>query len=170
MKNKNQEPILIGIKRIKDISFSIFEEKIIPDPNRMIKIEFQNTVSFNTDMDILNFTFRVYYHYENESVENILLDAKVQNIFAIPNLKRFLKSPTHLDLPDGLVQALTAMTIAHTRAMVAKNSAGTMLQDVLIPIVNVADVASFFFPKNFHEQPDHAPIQTPYQRAKAKNS
>jgi hypothetical protein len=151
MENQHLEPLQFGMVRIKDISFSLHEERLSQDPSKIIKIEFQNIFGFNISTNILNLTLRVYFHYEDESPEFTLVDTSVQNLFLVENLKIYQINDSVLDLPIDFLKTLVSLTISHTRAITSKNLAGTAMQGLFLPIVNLEEVTKNFFPEKFRE-------------------
>jgi hypothetical protein len=151
MENQPKEPLQFGIVRIKDISFSIHEERISPDPVKIIKVEFQNTFGFNISNGIIIMTLRVYFHYQDESPDLTLVDTSVQNLFQVQNLKQYQINETAVDLPIDFLKTIVSLTISHTRAITSKNLAGTVMQNLFLPIVNLEEVTRHFFPESFKE-------------------
>jgi hypothetical protein len=149
MGKEPKEPIQFGIIRIKDISFVLHEERISPNPAKVIKIEFQNTFGYDLANNFINLTLRVYFHYEDEGPELPLMDTAVQNIFLVPNLSSYQLNDTALDLPIDFLKTLVSLTISHTRAITAKNLAGTAMQNLFLPVVNLDDVTKNFFPASY---------------------
>ena len=153
MENQFKEPLQFGIVRIKDISFALNEERLSPDPEKIIKIEFQNTFGFNLSNGIINMTLRVYFHYEDESPNLTLVDTSVQNLFQVQNLKQYQVNKDAVDLPIDFLKTIVSLTISHTRAITSKNLAGTAMQNLFLPIVNLEEVTRHFFPESFKETP-----------------
>ena len=151
MDKLSKEQLQFAIVRIKDIAFSINEDRLSPDPNKLIKIEFQNTFAFNVETNIINMTFRVYYHYEDQPNDITLFDTSVQNLFQVQNLKNYIVNEKELDLPNDFLKTIVSMTISHSRAITAKNLAGTAMQNILLPIINLDEITRHFFPGNFKE-------------------
>ena len=144
MENPTISPLKFGVARIKDTHFALYEERLSPDLSKNIKIEFQNTFGFNPDTNVLILTLRVYFHYEDQPPEVTLVDTSVQNVFVVENLKSFLSDDNSLDLPTDLLKTLVSLTVSHTRAITSRNLAGTPLQCLFVPIVNLNDVTSIF--------------------------
>lgn len=138
-----------SIKRIKDVSFYVNERLYIDDPLKMIKVELSQTIGVNVENNSVNFTLRVFLHYQ-DSPENILAELYVENIFEVENLKEFV-SEKGLGFPNQLLVSIISMSISHSRALLAKNLHGTVYQTVLIPITNPLEVAQHFFPSMFEE-------------------
>lgn len=154
MPNKEEKTEFhIGIRRIKDIFFCVKENLFIPDSTKEIKIEIQQELGFNLDKDWVFFTLRVYFHYAESIKDENLVEIKVQNIFELKELKEFERSENLIELPPSIVLTIVSISIAHTRALLAKNTAGTVFQDTLFPILNVAELTKNLFPHIKLEKP-----------------
>ena len=138
---------VIGIKRIKEISFQIREDLLI-DESKPIKIEIGQTLTFAVDLGLVSLALRFYYHFQ-EQREPILVNMEVQNVFEVPNLERFIISGSELRLPSVTIANMVGLSISHARALLAKQLAGTVIQDHLPFIVDPKDVARHFFPRMF---------------------
>jgi hypothetical protein len=72
-----------------------------------------------------------------------LLHIRVANGFVIENLVSFWsKESNMINIPEVLFITMLSMSITHTRALLAKNTSGTIFEKFLIPIVNPAEMAS----------------------------
>jgi hypothetical protein len=138
-----------SIKRIKDISFVINEHLFINDSQRVIKIELGHTLGFNIENNAVNFTIRLYFHYQDQPSDNILAEIFVQNIFEVENLRNFLR-PEGIFLPTQILIAIVSMSISHGRALFTKNLAGTVFQEIMLPISNPVEITKHFYPKMFN--------------------
>jgi hypothetical protein len=155
----NTNPIRYSIKRIKDISFSINERAFKNDPSKAIKVELNNLFGVNIETNIIDFTLNIFLHYVDD--EEVIAEIQVQNIFEVDNLKQF-SNQTGLYLPNNLLIAIVGMSIAHGRALLAKNLAGTVYQEVILPITDPIKVAQHFFPNMFPkatEKKENKPVE-----------
>lgn len=141
----NDKPIDFEIKKIKDISFFINETLFVKDPSKQIKIELSQIFGTNLQSNLVNFTVRIYLHYQDALPENILADIHVQNIYFVSDLANYATNEI-ITLPAEILVTLVGMSIAHARALFAKNIAGTVLQEIVLPAVNVIDITNYFFP------------------------
>jgi hypothetical protein len=149
---------LLAIKRVKDITFSVNELLFVPDLTKEIKIKLNQRHGANTERNLVDFTIHIFLHYDNS--EDVLAGVEVQNIFEVSNLKDFAK-PEQLELPVDIWVSIISMAITHGRALFAKNLAGTVYQDIILPILNPYDVAKHFLPDitfTINERPElHKP-------------
>jgi hypothetical protein len=149
----NNSEVTMAVKRIKVLSFSINEKVTGYSPATLVKVEMAQNLAFSVDINVVDFTLRVFYRLPNDNTEeNILVDITVQNFFEVSNLKRFLVQPTQINLPENVIVSIVGLSISHTRALLAQNLAGTVIQDSIMSIVNPVDVAKHFFPYMFVEK------------------
>jgi hypothetical protein len=146
--NNNTE---LSVKRVKDFYFAINERLYIADPTKVIKIELGHVLGFNVPLNLCNFTLRIYLHYI-ENPENILADIQVENIFEIQDLAKFQLENKLVVLPSQLITAIVSMSLSHGRALLLKNTSGTVFQEVILPITNPVEVSKHFFPYMFKEE------------------
>lgn len=140
----------VKVKRIKEISFSI-NELLLDDPSKTIKIDMGQEFGFVLEDNLVGLTLRMFYHYPNDLL-NILAEINVQNIFEIENLKQFLINETEIKLPEETITTIVGESIAHLRALLAKNLFGTALQEKLPPLVDHREVANYFYPQMFEPE------------------
>jgi hypothetical protein len=146
------------IKRIKDVAFYVNENLYINDPGKQMQIELNPVLAHNVDDNTVAIIVRAFYHYDGtEPVPaNTMLDIQVQNIFEIGGLRNYLNENNILVLPQQTIIALMSLSLSHTRALAAKNAAGTALQDFIMPVFNPEEAARFFFPYMFS---DHGSVK-----------
>jgi hypothetical protein len=147
-----EEKIEIRIKRIKDVNFYVNENLLDPDSERLIKIELNPLLGFKADDNTVALIIRVSFHYDGTelSPENTLLDIQVQNLYEIDNVVGFVNDQNMIVLPPKSIISLLDLSISHTRALIAKNAAGTVYQDSPMPVFDAENVAQFFFPYMFY--------------------
>lgn len=152
MPNKNVNEIIFSysVKRVKDIYFNINEQLFIPDPTKLIKIELGHRLGFNLLVNQLNFTLRIYLHYDG--MDEILVDMQVDNVFEIQNMQQYQVENQLIVLPQLLITSIVSMSLSHGRALLQKNTAGTVFQDVVLPVTNASAVAEHFFAYMFNKE------------------
>lgn len=153
----NEEKIAatFSIKKIKEFYFVVNEA--ISEPNNPVLVQFQHITRFFADTNLIDLTLRVYYtHDSNIPPKNILVDLHVQNIFEVENLKQYSVDGSEFILPRNLIVLMVSLSISHSRALIAKNIAGTIYQENILPLANPSDVARVFYPNMFLEQENHA--------------
>jgi hypothetical protein len=151
-----EEKIEIKIKRIKDVTFYVNENLHDPDPAKLIEIELNPLLGFKADDNTVALIIRVSFHYAGTelSPENTLLDIQVQNLYEIDNVVGFVNEHNMIVLPEKSIISLLDLSISHTRALLAKNAAGTVYQDSPMPVFDAENAAQLFFPYMFY--PDTA--------------
>jgi hypothetical protein len=147
---KNEQPSFVKVKRIKEISFSI-NELLLDDPSKTISMDMGQEFGFVLEDNLIGLTLRMFYHYPND-LQNILAEINVQNIFEIENLKQFLINEAEIKLPEETITTIVGESIAHLRALLAKNLFGTALQEKLPALVNPRKVARYFYPQMFEPE------------------
>lgn len=145
--SENQE-IYFEVVRIKAFSFYIDEASV--NLEKQVLIQFQHKTGYDSTNNIIDLTLRTFYSYDpNAPTPDLLIDLHVQNMFFIPNLIQFRKEDGKYDLPHNLIFSMVGISISHTRALLAQNTAGTLLQNNILPIANPVEVAKAFYPETF---------------------
>lgn len=137
----------ILVKRIKTYSFSINEALF--KHGKEMQSEIALNFGFNIETNYIDISLTFFFHYPN-SADNIS-SISVQNIYEIPNLSSFIQIDKII-LPEELIISLVSMSIGHTRALFAMNTAGTLLNDAIFPVADAKDVSKHFFPDFFVEK------------------
>lgn len=146
-----ETPIYITIKKIKDTYFFINEDLYTAGDSKLLKIELSPLLTFSFEGNIVEIKMRVFYHYADAPMDQILMDIHVQNVFEIPELERFKKDEMDIKLSPELITTLVSLSISHTRALLAKNISGTIYQNNIMSVVDPSAVARYFFPRMFEE-------------------
>lgn len=139
---------VLSVRRIKELYFYINESAAGMPGNQPVKLEIGLNLTFNLDGNLVMMTVRAFYHFPDKPMEEVLLDIQVQNAFEVDNLKEFWRTDT-IKLPPMLITAIVDLSVAHTRALLATKTAGTVFQDTLIAVFGAGELAEHFFPKMF---------------------
>lgn len=145
--SNNDNTYTYSIKRVKDILFFVNERLYIQDPQKPIKIGLGQTIGYNSDKNLVNFTLRIYLHYPDSPGE-ILVEIQVENIFEVVGLKAFTDSNS---FPAEILISIISISLSHARALLSRNISGTVFQEFILPITNPLDVAVHFFPSLFQQ-------------------
>ncbi len=137
----------LTIKRIKEQSFFI-DEILLNAPFRDLRIEFGQQLGFVPGDNLVGFTLRIFYFYPN-APQTIVAEIRVQNIFEIPSLKKFVVNEHEIKLPKETITSIVGASISHATALLAKNLSGTILQETLPGLTDPKEVAHYFFPHMF---------------------
>jgi len=131
------------IRRIKQLSFFVNEAlyKLNKAENSEIKLDYR--LGFITENDIVDFTLKISFFYSTS--KTIYLESEIQNIFQIKDLKNFVDETGKMKLPDNALISMVSLSISHARAITANNVAGTLLNDIILPIFDGVLVAKQFF-------------------------
>jgi hypothetical protein len=145
--------VLVSVRRIKEVSFSINEslyaQQLPVNPDIPLKIEIAFNLSFTIETNLVFLVARVFYHFPDSPPQDILTEIQVQNVFEINELSRFQVSGGEIKLPPNTIVTLVALSISHTRALLAKNISGTLLQENVMSIIDPVVLAQHFFPPMF---------------------
>ncbi len=136
-----EQQVGLGIAKIKELAFSINSADLLPG---QLSFAFGFYVEF--DQNANTFEIQISADLKEEESKEVLVHIKVSNLFLIQDLIKFYDEKTNsLDLPDGLLITMLSISFTHTRALMAKNTAGTIYEKHLIPIINPSDMAKEVF-------------------------
>jgi hypothetical protein len=134
----------ITVRRIKVLSFSMDEINIAEDA--LFKVDFNQQFSFNLEDNLAFTVLKVWYSVPmTENDPRIVLECQTQNIFQVPNMKDFVKPDGTVLFPNDVLINITSMSITHSRAAIALQTAGSVFGDTLIPVVNPVEATMAFF-------------------------
>lgn len=133
--------VAITILKIRELAFSILEERV-DETGLSIGFSVETIINFDEE----TFEIKVDYSLKSKSTGLSYVQIKVSNLFRISNLKDYsTKDKAHVTLPDATLITMLSLSISHTRALLAKNTAGTTLEQYLLPIVNPTEIAKQIF-------------------------
>jgi hypothetical protein len=138
----------LEVRRIKELYFFINEAAAGMPGDQPVKLEVGLHLTYKPVANLVMLTIRAFYHFPARPPEEVLLDIRVQNAFEIPELTRFHVDDT-LRLPQSLITAIVELSLAHTRAILATKTAGTVFQDTLLAVLDARELATHFFPFMF---------------------
>jgi len=127
--------------------FSINEKSYRHDVfTNPIRIDFQPIIGFTVKKNLLDFTIRIFFRYPDS--DEILLDFHLQNLFEIENLNQFINGQ-NIIFPKEAWVTIVGLCVSHARAILFNMSAGTIYQEIMLPIANASDLAKTLFPDAF---------------------
>jgi hypothetical protein len=136
-----EQQIGLGISKIRELAFSIETLDKLPEQLELgfgIHVEFEPTAN--------TFDLQVIAELKETETQKVLVHIKVANVFLIENMGGFYKAETKsLNLPDDALITMLSISVTHTRALFAKNTAGTIYENHIIPIINPTDMAKEVF-------------------------
>lgn len=138
--------VQIKIRRIKETFFNVNELFYKNGGESGIKFRLDHLLIPDTDTGWLSFALRVQAHYNEYDVNKIIAEMQVQNIFEIADLKQYTSPDGKTYLPPEVVIGMVNISVSHARALFAKNLAGTLYDNVILPILRPDEVAETFFP------------------------
>ncbi len=149
--NNSQKNIQLRISRIKDISFSINQGVALP-PEEDVNINLAQQLNFNLEKNEVELIITAAF--SKKTGGEVLTQITVSNIFQVQELKQFqvqeqVQSKSNddkiaMDIPDHLYITMLSLSISHTRALLAKNLAGSAFEPVTIPILDPVAIAKAF--------------------------
>lgn len=143
-------PYLTGVFSVRKISVvgSHINEKLYRQKGEVVRVNYNQLLTYSP-LGLIDFTLGVSYLYEDKPNE-ILFATEVQTVFEIPNIKEYINAQTNaLTIPTDLLVMIVSISVSHTRALLARQCAGTIYNDILLPIVNPLEMAQAFFPERF---------------------
>lgn len=148
----------ISVKRIKEHSFILNESLVKAETPFLSEIGVK--FGFNISQEFIDITITAMYKYAAST--EVLTEITVQNIFGVPDLKKYKKADAVI-FPGFLITFFVALSVNHTRALLSKNLAGSALNDSNLPIMNAEEVAKHFFPLMFQGEDQPTP-EVPIKR------
>jgi len=138
-----EKQVSLAIKKIKELEFSINSATLASDP---LNIGFGVKTEFDIEKE--TFDMNVVFDLRDSVTEAILVHIKVANTFYIEKMKEFIAADgIALDLPDSGLITMLSLSISHARAILAKNTSGTVFENYYLPIVNPSEIAKQVFKK-----------------------
>lgn len=138
---KKPEPIAFSVSSIKELAFFLNENLFKPD--EQVIVNYGNKFGYS-EAGFVDFTLSATFKYKNFPKED-LFSIDVQNVFEVKNLGKYIDKDKKLNLPGWFLITLVNMAVGHTRAILAKQTAGTVFSDQLLPVVNTTEMAIAFF-------------------------
>lgn len=138
-----EKQVSLAIKKIKELEFIINAAKPV---NETLNVAFGVTTEF--DIEKNSFDMILTYDLKDPSTDTALVHIKVANGFFIEKMKSFIGDDGKtLNLPDSGLITMLSLSISHTRAILAKNTSGTIFENYYLPIVNPSEIAKQVFKK-----------------------
>jgi len=133
----------IGIKRIKELSFSIDENAGLSHDNSA-NVCFELVTNFNTDSNSVELVMSVIFI--NPDNNATVMQIKTRNEFFLNELPNYFQPDTKsFSIPDQLMITFISLSISHTRALLAKSASGSKYSELYLPIVNPTETFNHFF-------------------------
>lgn len=141
---EEEEVILYSIRRVKQLSCMINEFQA-KDGTFEFLVNYNQKLGYNPVgfVDFILQASYVYAKYPDEPIASI----SVQTVFELSNLKRFIKPDNSLSLPRKFLATIVSISVSHTRALLAVQTAGTVYNEIILPIGNPYEMANVFFPE-----------------------
>ncbi len=131
--SSEKQGLKTGILNIQDLGFqvNIFEEPNTDD----IAIGYDMNLSFNEIENWIQFIIEVEFVNSKNQVR--IIYSTVLSKFFVENLNQYFTEDNEaIQLPHQGLETLFGLAFTHTRAILAKNLAGTSHSHLYIPIIN----------------------------------
>ena len=132
---QDSKPIEWAIKEIKEMEFIVNET-----------IDVGSLIDTNYTVDVLpvvgeeKIQMSITFSYLKNETKEVVMKSKVMTTYLIRDLKSKVKKTDNnidaVDLPDQLWIALFSIAFTHTRAILARSSAGSKYGHMLMPAIN----------------------------------
>lgn len=147
MDKKQVKPIEVQLQllKVQEIGCSINTNILSPenkfDP-RNLKIDFGINIKLNLEEEIFILTVMVKYNYDIKGVSNNVLELTSENQFKVLDLKNLIIIKSNGDFEDkaNLLPTLLGLSISTIRGMLVVKTAGTILANPPLPIVNPTEI------------------------------
>lgn len=139
--NQQFKPVSYSVRRIKSLA-SLTDEFKFQSANRDFIVKYKQRFGHN-GQGFIDFTLRAYFEYNNKP-EETFLSIDVQTVFEVENWNQFVVDDNILDFPPEFLVTIISISVSHTRALLAAQTAGTLYGDMVLPIVNAIDMAKSF--------------------------
>src|SRR5205823_9513308 len=106
-------PIVIAIRRIKQIAFGVNEKIYRDGQDESIIMEIGKDLDLDVEKELLALTLRVMYRYSDASKEELVIDFVTQNIFQVTNLKDYI-SENNISFPENVWVSLIGLCVSHS--------------------------------------------------------
>jgi hypothetical protein len=136
-----EKQVSLAIKKIKELEFSINSSTLTSET---LNVGFGVTTEFDIEKE--TFDIHIVYDLKDPVSDATLVHIKIANTFYIEKIKGFIAADGKaLDLPDSGLITMLSLSISHTRAILAKNTSGTVFENYYLPIVNPSEIAKQVF-------------------------
>ena len=130
--------INISIKAIRDKGFFVDESIVIVQENK-IAYQIQSDMDISAENNEVKVTYGVSFSQE----EKVFLSGKVSTFFQVESLKEYWnETEQNYAFPEQGLIILMGLAFSHTRAILAKNTAGTLYESYILPIVDPKQLIS----------------------------
>ena len=139
---KKQTTVQIGIKKIKDLAFSVNEDVEIGEKTG---IQIKHNLKFSKAEKTIEFIMDIGFLTKEEGIT--FMSSRISNLFFVPALNKYEnpKVANTFDLPNGLLVTIVSISITHARALISRNAGSTKFADIYLPIINPTEFTQNLF-------------------------
>jgi hypothetical protein len=130
----NPKPIEWSIKGIKELEFFV-NESLEAGP----MIDTSYTINIDPSLTDDKIQMSIAFSFLKNETKELLMKSSVMTVYLIRDLKSFAKKVDGVDsvnLPDPVWHILFSIAFTHTRAIMARSSAGSKYSHLIMPPVN----------------------------------
>lgn len=143
---KQVTPIEMNIVRVIELSFLV-NEKIFKE-GAIVEFSFTHRSSWSVHDNMFGIDLTSSIHYKDDTSRAAILSLTVQNLFFIKNLGGFISEEKAMIPTDALI-TMVSLSVSHSRALMAKNSAGTVYSGIILPLINPIEMTQSFYKDRF---------------------
>lgn len=133
----------ISIIKISDLGFFVNENAALP-AKKAAGLDIRLRVDHNFEEEKLGFIVEAVFYVQHDRSQ-VLLSGIVRTDYQVENLKKLqIKDSNVLGIPDQPMITMLSIAISHLRAVLTKNISGTVHKNLILPIVNPADIYHHF--------------------------
>ncbi|NVM62002.1 hypothetical protein FHW88_000278 [Mucilaginibacter sp. SG538B] len=121
-----------GVREIQDLGFSIPIEPVMP---ANVHIGYGLSYSFKGEENTMAITVSVRFASITNGEENEFLTTHVKTRFFIKDMAQYFKNDSYV-FPGSTMESMFGIALSHTRAVLAKNIAGTEYSSYIIPLAD----------------------------------
>lgn len=136
MENKVEKPFGFGIERILDSGFFI-REQVNVDENK-IKLGYGMIFLFDIPNSWVEYVITA--NFKDTDTDISFLYGSVLTRFIIKDLAGYLDENKNIVFPNHSLETLFSIAFTHMRAILSKNVAGSKYSNIIVPIINPAQV------------------------------
>jgi preprotein translocase subunit SecB len=142
-------PFEMNIVRVIDLAFSV-NEKIFK-LNAQIEVSFTHRTSWSVENNMFLIDLNSTIHYKDDTTKTPIISLTVQNIFSVKNLQDFISEKGEPQIPIDALVTMVSLSVSHSRALMAKNCAGTLYQGIMLPLINPLEMTQSFYKNRFEK-------------------
>jgi hypothetical protein len=142
--NDRTTPLGLRVASVQTLALYLNDEVKDPayeDSTLNLGLKFMSDIENET----CSFTVEASFHAKDEP-SVLLVSGKVRTEYKVENLKA-LEVDNEVSIPDNAMITMLSIAISHLRAILAQHTSGTNFSNIILPIVNPAEIYTNFLQK-----------------------